>query len=254
MYDEVKREKPWVKVGISPFGIARRGQPEKACCFDQYAELYADAGTWWREGWADYFTPQLYWKISAPQQSYPMLLKWWADANAKGRHLWPGNYTSRIADGSAQAFTVAEIDSQIRLPRAQPGATGNVHYSMRAFHRNQGRVNDSLVAGVYAAPALVPPTTWLGGRAPEAPHVVVRGGDGRPPTVAITPRGGGRAWLWVVQARYDAFWSTEVVPASRPELTLRPPATRGAPDEVRVFGVDRLGLAGPAATAGPSDR
>jgi uncharacterized lipoprotein YddW (UPF0748 family) len=254
MYEAVKREKPWVKVGISPFGIARPGQPERACCFDQYSELYADARKWLREGWVDYFTPQLYWKISAPQQSYPMLLRWWVDENVKGRHIWPGNFTSRINDGSANQFTVAEIDSQIKLTRAQPGATGNVHFSMKAFLRNQGGVNDTLLAGVYAAPALVPATTWLGGRAPDAPRASVRNDPSGRTTVSVSPAGGGRPWLWVVQARYDATWITDVVPAARREVVLRPPATRGAPDEVRVFGVDRLGNAGASAPAAPAGR
>ena len=250
MYREVKRQKPWVRVGISPFGIARPGQPVGACCFDQYSELYADARKWLREGWLDYWTPQLYWKISAPQQSYPMLLRWWAEENVHRRHLWPGLFTSRVDDRSAQQFTVAEIDSQIRLTRAQPGATGHVHFSMRAFLRNQGGIADTLLRGVYAEPALVPATTWLGGRAPGAPRVALRedGESGRA-IVAIEPGGGERPWLWVVQARYGALWITEVVPGAERSHALRPPATRGAPDEVRVSGVDRLGNEGRATTA-----
>jgi hypothetical protein len=145
---------------------------------------------------------------------------------------------------------VAEIDSQIRLTRAQPGATGNVHFSMRAFTRNQGGISDSLRAGLYAEPALVPATPWLGGRAPAAPRVALRTdrGSGRT-TVGITPVGDAPARVWVVQARYDALWVTDVVGGATREHLLRPPATRGAPDEVRVYGVDRLGAAGPAATA-----
>ena len=57
-----------------------------------------------------------------------------------------------------------------------------------------------------------------------------------------------------MQARYGPLWTTEIVPASRGDVALRPPATRGAPDEVRVFGVDRLGTAGQAATAAPDER
>ena len=248
MYEEVKAAKPWVKVGISPFGIARPGQPAGACCFDQYAELYADAGAWWRAGWADYFTPQLYWAIAAPQQSYPMLLRWWAKENAQQRHLWPGNYTSRVADGSARAYTAAEIDSQIRLTRAQAGATGNVHFSMKAFLRNQGGIADSLAVGAYAEPALVPESPWIPGRAPAAPRVRLLAPAGGRAVVAVEPGGGeGRPFLWVVRARYGALWRSEVVGGALDEVALTPPATRGAPDEVRVSGVDRGGREGAAA-------
>ena len=51
---------------------------------------------WFHEGWIDYMTPQLYWEIEKPAQSYPVLLKWWHEQNTKGRHLWPGNFTSRV--------------------------------------------------------------------------------------------------------------------------------------------------------------
>ena len=57
---------------------------------DAYTELYADSRKWLQRGWADYFTPQLYWRSSAPQQRYDELLHWWTEQNAFGRHLWVG--------------------------------------------------------------------------------------------------------------------------------------------------------------------
>ncbi|SOD04097.1 Glycosyl hydrolase-like 10, partial [bacterium JGI 053] len=48
---EIHRAKPWVKFGISPFGIWRPGNPPQIVTgFDQYAMLYADARKWLREG------------------------------------------------------------------------------------------------------------------------------------------------------------------------------------------------------------
>jgi uncharacterized lipoprotein YddW (UPF0748 family) len=244
MYAAVKAEKPGVKVGVSPFGIARPGQPAGICCFDQYSELYADARKWLREGWLDYWTPQLYWRISAPQQSYPRLLAYWAAENVRGRHLWPGNYLSRVGDGKA-AWPTWEIDSQIVATRAQPGATGNVHFSMKALMSNQGGVSDSLAAGPYARPALVPATPWLPGRAPGAPSLAVVGGSA--PAALVTPAPGEAApWLWVVRARSGRAWHTAVLPGSQGRYA--PPGGR-APDEVLVFGVDRTGREGPTARA-----
>ncbi|WP_262506630.1 hypothetical protein [Sphingobacterium sp. T2] len=43
--------------------------------------MYADAKLWLNEGWVDYFTPQLYWPIEPPQQSFVSLLKWWESEN-----------------------------------------------------------------------------------------------------------------------------------------------------------------------------
>jgi uncharacterized lipoprotein YddW (UPF0748 family) len=248
MYAGVRAAKPGVKIGVSPFGIARPGQPAGICCFDQYTELYADARKWLREGWLDYWTPQLYWRISAPQQSYPRLLAYWADENVRGRHLWPGNYLGRVADGSKTAWPVAEIDSQIALTRAHPGATGNVHFSMKALMSNQGGVADSLAAGAYAGPALVPASPWLPGRAPGRPALALVGGAA--PAVLLQPAAGESApWLWVVRARAGVAWRTAVVPGDQTRWA--PPDGR-APDEALVFAVDRSGREGPTARVTPA--
>jgi len=247
MYETVKREKPWVKVGVSPFGIWRPGNPAGVCCFDAYAQLYADSKKWLQNGWADYFTPQLYWKISAAQQSYPALLEWWARADTLGRHLWPGNYLSRVSDGP-NGWSAAEIDSQIRLTRAQRGAGGNVWFSMKALMRNQGGVTDSLVSGPYAEPALVPASPWMPGRAPAAPRVALRRALAGA-SLDVAPGDREPVRFWVVRARYGATWTTDVVSGAARTVALRPPATRGAPDEVRVSALDRAGREGPSTTA-----
>ncbi|HEY0778359.1 MAG TPA: family 10 glycosylhydrolase, partial [Gemmatirosa sp.] len=252
MYDSVHAAKPWVKVGISPFGIYRPKEPANACCFDAYAKLYADSRRWWREGWADYLTPQLYWKIAARQQSYPELLAWWAAENRRGRNLWPGNYLSRVGT-RPNDWRVAEIDSQIAVTRAQRGAGGNVWFSMQTFMRNTAGVADSLRVGPYAEPALVPASPWLPGRAPGAPSVVIaRGGR---PHVALEPAPGDvEPWLWVVQLREGERWDTVVLPGSAREYVPVRSAYAGGdvpgPDEVRAYGVDRTGREGPAGRAG----
>src|SRR5204863_842680 len=83
LYEGVKAEKKWVKFGISPFGIPRPGLPgiESVRGFDQYTTLYADAALWLREGWCDYYSPQLYWRMGAANQSYLTLLRWWTENN-----------------------------------------------------------------------------------------------------------------------------------------------------------------------------
>ena len=133
LHDGIHKVKPWVRFGISPFGIWRPGYPSQVRGLDAYQELYADARKWLREGWLDYFTPQLYWPTTKTAQSYPVLLQWWAEENAQGKHLWPGNFTSRAGGVGASAFSVAELVEQIRVTRLQPGASGNVHFSMKSF-------------------------------------------------------------------------------------------------------------------------
>src|SRR5688572_3551901 len=101
LYDEVHELKPTIKVGISPFGIWRPGNPPGIAGLDAYEAIYADSRKWLQQGWVDYLAPQLYWSISAPQQSFPVLLDWWLAQNTMGRHVWPGLATYRVNDGTA---------------------------------------------------------------------------------------------------------------------------------------------------------
>jgi uncharacterized lipoprotein YddW (UPF0748 family) len=152
MYTETKALKPWVKVGISPFGIWRPGHPEGITGLDQYAELYADAKLWLNRGWVDYWTPQLYWPIAQEKQSFPKLLAWWVLENTRDRHVWPGLATHRLSP--------KEIVAQIELTRQLVDPPGHVHFSMKPIMRNKDGIADALKA-VYKEPALVPATPWL---------------------------------------------------------------------------------------------
>ena len=63
--------KPWVKFGISPFGIWRPGFPKQIQGLDAYAKIYADSRLWLASGWLDYLSPQLYWPVDQQEQSFP---------------------------------------------------------------------------------------------------------------------------------------------------------------------------------------
>jgi uncharacterized lipoprotein YddW (UPF0748 family) len=237
MYAAVKREKPWVQVGISPFGVWRPGHPPQITGFDAYQEIYADARKWLREGWVDYFTPQLYWPIARPGTSYPVLLGWWHGENVHRRHLWPGNFTSRVGNATEGNWRTDEIVEQIMVTRGQAGATGNVHFSMKVFMQNPDSLVDRLTRDVYREPALPPATTWLGGRAPSRPAVTMAGG-----TVRMQPGAGTPPARWVVQSFANGRWRTEILPGGAREHVLR--ADAGTVSRVAVSGVDRLGNQG----------
>jgi uncharacterized lipoprotein YddW (UPF0748 family) len=156
MYRSVKEAKPRVLVGISPFGIWRPGHPEGVQGFDQHAELYADARRWLREGWVDYFSPQLYWKIDSPGQSFPRLLAWWDEQNVRGRRVWPGLYTSQVGNRELNDWPAEEIVRQIGVVRGRPGDVGHIHFSLKALHQNYGGIADALRDGPYARRAALP--------------------------------------------------------------------------------------------------
>lgn len=214
LYRGIHKEKPWVKFGISPFGIWRPGFPEQVRGLDAYVELYADSRKWLNEGWLDYFSPQLYWPTTKVQQSYPALLAWWAGENLKSRHLWPGNFTTRAGGRGSSAWPVSELVEQVRVTRLQAGATGNVHFSMLSFLANQANMNDSLVAGPYAQIALVPPSPWLKAPSPVTPQpILATVGDAR--ELRLLPQGDKAPWLWLVRARIDSTWVSAVLPGGQ---------------------------------------
>jgi uncharacterized lipoprotein YddW (UPF0748 family) len=250
MYQEVKQTKPRVLVGISPFGIWRPGYRVGITGLDQYATLYADVRKWQREGWLDYLTPQLYWRIDSQGQSYAKLLAWWAEQNVKQRHLWPGNFTSRIrrrpdARETRERWSAEEILRQIEATRAQPGATGNVHFSMTALMRNADSIADKLKAGPYAEPALVPESTWLGDQTLPEPIVTVERNE-RTVTIDMKLPGDKEPWQWVVRVHTVAGWQTAIVPGHESRHVVEV-AESGSPTQVSVSAITRLSREGPAA-------
>ena len=162
MYEIVHADKPWVWVGISPFGIARPGVPRGIeAGLDQYGGLYADVGKWLRNGWLDYLAPQLYWPIDRKQQAFKVLLEYWHEQNVMGRAIWPGLYTSKIRDGGGQLRST-ELRDQIRLTRWQDSVMpGHVHFSFKALRGDHALVGRQLLREVYAAPASIPVLPWL---------------------------------------------------------------------------------------------
>lgn len=239
-YTAVHKVKSHVKVGVSPFGIWRPGNPSTIKGFDAYEAISADSKKWFQEGWVDYLTPQLYWAIDPPDQSYPVLLRWWAEQNTKGRHLWVGNYTGRVGMTGTRAWRSDEIARQITLTRQQPGATGNVHFPMNVFMKDPDSL-DAKVAALYAEPALIPATPWLAAAKPPVPS----------PTLAVDRITGDRVvnlksatapWLWVVQARSNGVWTTSIIPGS--ERLHRLIGADSTADQVWVTTVNRTGVAG----------
>ncbi|WP_165250878.1 glycoside hydrolase family 10 protein [Paludisphaera soli] len=234
LYDGIKKAKPHVLFGISPFGIPRPGKPAGVVGFDQYAKLYADTESWLQSGWIDYWTPQLYWKIDAPGQPFRPLLNYWISINAKARHVWPGLTVSRIGRQPGEGYAPEEILNQIKIIREAPGEDGVVLFSMKPLLQDRQGIATTLAEGLFREPSLIPAFPWLGDKVPAGPIMTINGGN-----VALASGPGGEpAALWVVQLRKGDAWTTRILPASAP-LTLP------AADGLVAFGVSRTGIAGP---------
>jgi uncharacterized lipoprotein YddW (UPF0748 family) len=240
MYRAIKAEKRAVKVGISPFGIWRPGVPPSIeAQLDSFNHLFADSRKWLNEGWCDYFSPQLYWSILPAKQSFPVLLDWWRAENKAHRHVWPGIATDRIGPNRK----AQEIESQIVITRTGSDAPGHIHWSFKALARNSGGVADVLAGSVYALPALVPPSPWLGGSTPAKPSVEISGGRLRWQTAA----GGSVRW-WLVQTKAGERWESRLLPASEKSLALDAKETVAAVRAINATGMlSEAGRNAPAA-------
>jgi uncharacterized lipoprotein YddW (UPF0748 family) len=248
MYRTVKAIKRHVKVGVSPFGIWRPGFPESACCFDAYDQIYADARKWLTNGWLDYFTPQLYWAIDSVRQSFPALLDWWTGQNVKRRHIWPGLFTSKVGAQAArptESWAPTEIIDQILITRDQPGATGHVHFSMRALQPGvpiRDTLAMRLATEVYAEPALVPATPWLDATPPARPTVrAMRDTATGGVRIVLTPGDQQPVRYWTVQWLGADVWSTRILPGFLRSHALTRNRKELLPEAVWVSAVDRVG-------------
>lgn len=166
LYKNIKAEKPYVKFGLSPFGIWRPYNPPSIEGFDQYEQLYADARLWLNKGWIDYWTPQFYWPVSQLPQSYPLLLGWWKGENKKGRHLWPGISIGRQLTSGAGY----EAIDQIMIARGMlPESPGVVHWSIGSLVYSPD-LTEAILTGPYSKKALIPPSPWLKAKSPLPPE------------------------------------------------------------------------------------
>ncbi len=165
--DSINEVKPWVKWGISPFGIYKPNIPEGITGMNAYATLYCDPLAWLKDGSVDYLTPQCYWPFGGGQD-YGKLIPWWAEQTQRyGKHLYPGQAMYRA--GLAE-FPRGEIPRQIRLNRKTDNCDGSVFFTANDFYDNHKNTIDSLRQNLYRYPSLWPVMSWKDSVPPEAPQ------------------------------------------------------------------------------------
>lgn len=157
--------KPWVRFGISPFGIYRnkRSDPQgsETNGLQNYDDLYADIKLWVKNGWIDYNLPQLYWERGHAAADYTTLLHWWNEHNFE-QPLYIGQDLKRSIDRD-------ELDIKIHQTRTMPHVHGNCYwYGYQILENFEGVAND-LKNELHKAPSLIPAYTHM--------H------DGRPPRI-----------------------------------------------------------------------
>lgn len=156
--------KPWVRLGISPFGIYRNkrstpdGSGSETNGLQNYDELYADIKLWVEEGWIDYNMPQLYWEIGHKLADYTTLAKWW-NANNFKQPLYVGQNLKLSVDKN-------ELAEKIRQTRALSYVDGNCYWYGYLILDNYDDVANTLATETHSAKSLIPAYTHMHDKRP----------------------------------------------------------------------------------------
>ena len=170
IHETIRGLKPWVKFGISPFGIYRNEKNDplgsKTNGLQNYDDLYADVLLWARNGWVDYNIPQIYWQIGHPAADYEILVKWWAK-NTENRPLFIGqSVMNTIQNADPKNPSVNQLPRKMALERAYQTIGGSCQWPASAVVENAGKYRDALVQEYHKYPALVPVFDFMDDKAP----------------------------------------------------------------------------------------
>ena len=165
LHETIREIKPWVKFGVSPFGIYRNESSDplgsKTKGLQNYDDLYADVLLWAREGWIDYNIPQIYWEIGHPAADYITLIQWWnKNATREGTHLY-------IGQNVARTMKADQLTRKMLYERSLSKVKGNCFWPANEILWNNKGVADSLKQNYHRYPALIPAYTHLHNRAPQ---------------------------------------------------------------------------------------
>lgn len=165
VHDTIRAVKPWVRFGISPFGIWRnkrtdpRGSDTKG--LENYDALYADVLLWAENGWIDYLVPQIYWQMDHASAAYRVLTPWWDKATPEGCHLYIGQDVERT-------MNAGELDSKLSMMAEGERIGGLCWWPGYSVTGNFGGIADRLKKKeLHGTRALVPAYTHLSSERPE---------------------------------------------------------------------------------------
>lgn len=184
LHEVIASNKPWIRLGISPFGIWRNKKSDAKGSdtqgLENYDALYADVLLWTEKGWVDYMLPQLYWELEHPRASSEVLAYWW-DKNANGRHMYYGQDVTKTMDKPdlAPSKNPTQLDHKIQLSRELKNVQGNCWWPGYSVTKNYKGVADSLRTNQQSTIALIPAYSWIDSESPaEVKHVKLQKNNG----------------------------------------------------------------------------
>ncbi|ASU83773.1 glycosyl hydrolase [Nocardiopsis gilva YIM 90087] len=169
IHDRIERRKPWVRFGVSPFGIWRNESTDPAGSatkgLESYDAQYADTRAWIQEGTIDYVTPQVYWPQGFTTADYATLVPWWAEQVAgTDVDLYIGQAAYKVGDDGWEGSDA--LSRQLDFNSERPEVTGDVFFSMKSLNDVADDAIEEVAAEHYRRPAL-PPRAAGDAAAPE---------------------------------------------------------------------------------------
>ena len=168
LWATIRTVKPWVKFGVSPFGIYRNEKNDpngsKTNGLQNYDQLYADVLLWVKNGWVDYCVPQIYWEIGNKAADYDELIHWWDKYCTKT--------TLVIGEDVERTVKFNQMARKMALHAELPNVKGTVLWYAKAVVDNVGNYGTRLRELYWRNPALQPAMKHIDNKAPKKPRKV----------------------------------------------------------------------------------
>lgn len=177
LYETIHNRKPWVKFGVSPFGIYRNKQsdPNNGSAtrgLQNYDDLYADVILWVNNGWVDYCVPQLYWAIGNKVADYKTLINWW-NKYAYNRPLYIGeNVIGTTQSTDLDNPSINQMPAKRLLHLLSPNVKGTALWYAQAVENDVGNYGSVLRTSYWKYPALQPLMPFIDDKRPKKPRKV----------------------------------------------------------------------------------
>lgn len=235
---EIKKIKPNVMFGVSPFGIWKPDETQGIKGLSSYDAIYSDSRKWLQEGWVDYLAPQLYWSTAQSGQQFATLMKWWNAANTKKRHLWAGIATYKV--GAKADYSAKEILDEIAITRLLQGdGAGVIHFRALSIVENKDNIKDALRDKAYVRNAIIPASPWINHEKPVSPQIEAATDAATKNVRADWKNAAGQqAFRWILYFKIGGAWKATVLPGEQTSAEV--PAQLGV-EKFAVSSVDRLG-------------
>lgn len=202
VHDMIQTEKPWVRFGISPAGVActsstvaaKYGVEPSSGSDWQYNGIFSDPLAWYSAKSVDFISPQVYWTIGYSAADFSKITPWWGTvANKFGRHVYISNSISSLTSTSTGSLApgLSEVEAakspvmkasgsnsdsydefvnEVEMTRSTnlQDAPGNIWYSCKYLYNLNAKESFAhyLKRTVYSRPALPPAMTWKAGNNP----------------------------------------------------------------------------------------